>query len=74
MYKSERKFAFFMRDGKSGRKGLMPDFIRMKTGRFEKFCPIIKWRFLENHIRPHNYIREVLAHVVEMAAGRRCGQ
>jgi hypothetical protein len=28
--------------------GPWPDFFRMKT---EKFCPIEKWRFPENHIR-----------------------
>ena len=32
--------------------GLRPDFIWMKTGKFANFCLIIKWRFLENHIRP----------------------
>ena len=26
------------------------DFIQMKMGKLESFCPIIKWRFLENHI------------------------
>ena len=40
--------------------GLRPDFIRMKSGKFENFCPIIKWRFLGNHIQPPHLYSGVL--------------
>ena len=49
MCESERKFPFFM-----------PDFFRTKTGKFEIFCPMEKWRFLKNSIRPPHLYSGVL--------------
>ena len=40
--------------------GPRSDFIRLKTCKFEKFCPIGNWSFLENHIRPPHLYSEVL--------------